>query len=82
MVDSSTAFIALLKQKQDNVSAFHCIVHRESLCAKSMANVIKITNMVREGNKSLTNRTFISFLEEIDIVYRDFLLRAEIGWFS
>lgn len=88
MVGSNTGFIGLLKQKQGNVPAFHCIVHQEALCAKSiklcdtMATVTKITNIIRGGNKSLTHRKFISFLEELDTAYGDLLLHTEIRWLS
>lgn len=88
MVESCTGFVGLLKQKQGNVPAFHCIVHQETLCAKSinlrdtMATVTKITNIIRGGNKVLTHRKFISFLEELNTAYGDLLLHTEIRWLS
>ena len=44
--------------------------------------MVKITNIIRGVNKSLTHRKFRTFLSEIDAAYRDLLLHTEIRWFS
>jgi hypothetical protein len=47
-----------------------------------MKVVVKITNLIRGGNKSLSHRKFRSFLEEIDASYGDLLLHSQIRWLS
>lgn len=63
-------------------------IKRPLICAKSvklcntMAIVIKVTNIIRGGNKSLIHRKFISLLEELNTAYGDLLLHTEIRWLS
>lgn len=87
-IGSNTGFVGLLKQNKINVPTLHCIIHQEALCAKSinlkdtMATVVKITNLIRGGHRSLNHRKFLSFLEEVDSSYGDLLLYTEIRWLS
>ncbi|PNF38714.1 hypothetical protein B7P43_G16721, partial [Cryptotermes secundus] len=81
-------FVGFLRQKQITVPTLHCIIHQETLCAKSiklsttMATVTTITNLIRGGNRSLTHRKFLTLLEEMDSAYGDLLLRTEVRWLS
>jgi hypothetical protein len=45
-----------------------------------MKIVVKITNLIRQGNRSLYHRKFRSFLLEIDASYGDLLLCSQIRW--
>jgi hypothetical protein len=47
-----------------------------------MKVVVRITNLIRRGNRSLSHRKFLSFLEEINASYRDLLLHSQIRWLS
>lgn len=47
-----------------------------------MKVVVKVTNLIRGGNMSLSHRKFRAFLEEIDAAYGDLLLHSEIRWLS
>jgi hypothetical protein len=47
-----------------------------------MKVVVKIINLIRGHNRSLSHRKFRSFLEEIDASYRDLLLHSQIRWLS
>ena len=46
---------------------------------EAMATVIKITNLVRGGNHSLTHRKVLAFLEEMDSAYGDLLVHAKVS---
>ncbi|PNF19633.1 hypothetical protein B7P43_G01086 [Cryptotermes secundus] len=88
MTGTISGFVGFLRQNQSTVPTLHCIIHQEALCAKSiklsttMANVTKITNLIRGGNRSLTHRKFLTLLEEMDSAYGDLLLHAEVRWLS
>jgi hypothetical protein len=61
----------LLRQNGVNCPLFHCIIYQEALCGKSikqsyvMKTVVKITNLIRGGNKALSHRKFREFLQQI-----------------
>ncbi|CAH1989209.1 unnamed protein product [Acanthoscelides obtectus] len=68
MTGTEIGFAGLLKQNSINCPMIHCIVHLESLCGKSLRQInvmkvaVKITNIVRGGNRALTHRKFRDFL--------------------
>jgi hypothetical protein len=88
MVGEQKGFSGLLRKSGVKCSIFHCIIHQEALCGKSvhesncMSVVVKITNLIRRDNRSLSHRKFNSFLEEIDASYGDLLLHSQIRWLS
>ena len=61
---------------------------QEALCAKTlnfshvMDLVTKVTNLIRGGNRSLSHRKFIAFLDEVDAAYGDLKMHTEIRWMS
>jgi hypothetical protein len=69
MVGEQKGFSGLLRKSGVKCPIFHCIIHQEALCGKSvqqsncMKVVVKITNLIRGGNKSLSHRKFRSSLE-------------------
>ncbi|XP_062415327.1 general transcription factor II-I repeat domain-containing protein 2A-like [Pungitius pungitius] len=81
-------FAGLLRQSGVNCPILHCIVHQEALCAKTldfgqvMELVTKVTNLIRGGNRSLSHRRFITFLDEVDAEYGDLQLHTDIRWMS
>ncbi|XP_068580201.1 general transcription factor II-I repeat domain-containing protein 2-like [Cebidichthys violaceus] len=78
------------KMKEENVTseltAYHCIIHRESLCGKAlkMEHVMSIialaVNLIRA--KGLNHRQFKSFLEEVGTEYGDLPHHTEVRWLS
>jgi hypothetical protein len=84
MVGEQKGFSGLLRKSSIKCPVFHCIIHQEALCGKSvqqsncMKVVVKITNLIRGSIKSLSHHKFHLFLEEIDTSYRDFLLHSQI----
>ena len=67
-----------------NCPMFHCIIHQEALCAKSlqMTNVmITVTNkgnIIRGGNKAQRHRKFVQFLKDLEADYEDVPLFSKI----
>lgn len=47
-----------------------------------MELVTKVTNLIRGGNRSLSHRRFITFLDEVDAEYGDLQLHTDIRWMS
>ncbi|XP_059570183.1 general transcription factor II-I repeat domain-containing protein 2B isoform X2 [Alligator mississippiensis] len=88
MVGSKAGLSGLLKKSGVVCPMIHYIIHQESLCEKwvkqveAMKVVMKVTNLIRGGNRSLLQRKFCSFLEEMQSVYGDLPLHSEIRWLS
>lgn len=65
---------------------FHCIIHQQALCAKSlelaevMNIVVKTVNFIRSS--SLKHRQFKNFLAEVDSAYPDVPYHCEVRWLS
>lgn len=60
MLGYKSGFVGQLKNNGISVASYHCIIHQESLCSKSiglsdtMSTVVKIVNKLRGGHNSLT----------------------------
>ena len=90
MVGDKKRFIKLLENYVGRkLLNFHCIIHQESLCAKTsslnlgavLATVVKIVNYL-VSHSSLVHRQFKSLLEEIDCEYEDLLLHSNVRLLS
>jgi hypothetical protein len=75
MVGKNEGLVALIKIKMSTCCAlqlmqYHCIIHQENVCAKSvgfqtiMKDVVKIVNFIR--SRALNYREFKTSLCEID----------------
>jgi hypothetical protein len=88
MAGEQKGFSGLLRKSGVKCPIFHCIIHQEALCGKSvqqsncMKVVLKITSLIRGGNRLFSHSKFRSFLEKIDASYRDFLLHSQIRWLN
>ncbi|XP_048840157.1 general transcription factor II-I repeat domain-containing protein 2-like [Brienomyrus brachyistius] len=90
MVGRTTGLATLISQKVSQcggkVAKYHCILHQEQLCARSVGmgdvvrDVIKIINCIR--SKALSHRQFRALLEEVDSQYKDVLYHQEVRWLS
>ncbi|CAH2087215.1 unnamed protein product [Euphydryas editha] len=84
MTGNVTGLTGLLKQNDIDCPLIHCIIHQEALYGKSLRQmnamkiVVKVTNLIRGGNKALSRRKFRNFFTEIDAAYGDLLLHSEI----
>ena len=90
MVGNKKGFVKLLENHVGRkLLNFYCIIHQESLCAKTsslnlgavMTTVVKIVNYL-VSHSSLVHRHFKSLLEEIDCEYGDLLLHSNVRWLS
>nr|XP_046210501.1 general transcription factor II-I repeat domain-containing protein 2-like [Oncorhynchus gorbuscha] len=78
------------KMREENcageLTVYHCIIHQEALCAKSlkmehvMTTVTQVVNFIRA--KGLNHRQFKSFLEECGSEYADVPYHTEVRWLS
>jgi hypothetical protein len=88
MVGEQKGFSGLLRKSRVKCPNFHCIIHQEALCGKSvqqsncMKVVVKITSLIRGGSRSLSHHKCRSFLEGIDASYGNLLLHSRIRWLS
>lgn len=90
MVGSRSGLATLVGEKVQEcggkVSRYHCIIHQEQLCAKSiglknvMQDVVKMVNSIR--SKALNHRQFKTMLDEMDAQYGDVLYHQEVRWLS
>jgi hypothetical protein len=47
-----------------------------------MKTVVKVTNLIQGGNKSVSDHKFQAFLAEMDTTHGDLLLHSELRWLS
>ena len=70
----------------DDVMKYHCIIHQEVLCSKTigfndvMKSVVSDVNFIRA--RALNHRQFKTFLEEVDAAYGDICFYTEVRWLS
>ncbi|KAL1248076.1 hypothetical protein QQF64_023452 [Cirrhinus molitorella] len=90
MVGRKSGLATLVSQKASEcggkVVKYHCILHQEQLCAKSvglvdvMRDVVKIVNNIH--SKALSHRQFKALMNEMDAQYGDVLYHQEVRWLS
>ncbi|XDV11489.1 hypothetical protein PO909_000420 [Leuciscus waleckii] len=90
MVGRKSGLATFVSQKVSEcggkVVKYHCILHQEQLCAKSvglvnvMRDVVKIVNNIR--SKALSHRQFKTLMHEMDAQYGDVLYHQEVRWLS
>ena len=68
------------------INKMHCIIHQESLCAKSanlvgvMSVVVKVVNSIL--SRSLNHRQFQALMDEVNVHYNHLLYFCEVRWLS
>ena len=88
MVGRKTGLVGLLKSNGVNCPTFHCIIHQEVLCTKTlqmsdiMSSVMGVVNVIRGGNKAQKHRKFVQFLNDMNAKYEDVLRHSKIRWLS
>jgi hypothetical protein len=91
MFGKNNGLIALIKQEKHKINSneiinYHCIIHQESLCAKSaninkvMDFVVKVVNQIRTS--PLSHRKFQNLMKELDAQYEDVIYWSNIRWLS
>ncbi|XP_076238656.1 general transcription factor II-I repeat domain-containing protein 2A-like [Calliopsis andreniformis] len=88
MTGTKIGLYGQFKNRDFKFPMIHCIIHQEALCGKeiklsfAMELVTKIINSIKGGNKFLSHRKFIEFLETHNAVYTDVPLHCEVRWLS
>lgn len=79
--------VALLEAHSGiNVKQYHCVVHQEALCAKTMkfehvmSVVTSTVNLIRA--RGLRHRKFQEYLREMEHEYTDIPYHTEVRWLS
>ena len=92
MSGTNIGFIGLLKSAlkekniSDNIAIFHCIIHQQNLCTKSlkfkhvMGLVIEAVNFIRA--RGLNHRQFQKFLDDLDTEHQDLAHFFKVRWLS
>ena len=90
MIGSKSVLVTLLKQhlgrRENELIQFHCLIHQENLCAKSlgfelvMKVVISRINFIK--SRSLNHRQFNNFLGDIENKCDDLIFVSEIRQLS
>ena len=93
MVGKHKGMVSLLKKemdareiRHDRLVFFHCIVHQQSLCAKSVkfdcviSVVTSCINFIKK--RDLNNRIFKQVLKDFDADYDDLLYFVAVRWTS
>ena len=92
MSGTGIGFVGLLKSAlkektiSDNIAVFHCIIHQQNLCAKSLkfkhvlSLVTKAVIFIRA--RGLNHRQFQKFLNDLDTEHQDLTYFSEVRWLS
>ena len=89
MSGTGIGFVGLLKsalKEKIDATIFHCIIHQQNLCAKSlkskhvMGPVINAVNFIRA--RGLNHRQLQKFLEDLDPEHQDLAYFSEVRWLS
>ncbi|KAI3353881.1 hypothetical protein L3Q82_005096 [Scortum barcoo] len=92
MCGHKSGLVAKIREKmqKENVTreltAYHCIIHQESLCGKAlkmkhvMSTITCAVNFIRA--KGLNHRHFKSFLSELEMEHGDLPYHTEVRWLS
>ena len=76
----------VLQSGNTNLMKYHCIIHQENLCAKSlriqsvMNVVVKTVNFIR--SRGLNHRQFQELLCDLDSEFGDVVYYSEVRWLS
>ena len=74
------------KKLSDNIAVFHCIIHQQNLCAKTLnykhvfGPVTKAVNFIRA--RGLNHRQFQKFLDDLNSAHQDLLYFTDVRWLS
>uniref|UniRef100_A0A0L8FG52 SPIN-DOC-like zinc-finger domain-containing protein n=1 Tax=Octopus bimaculoides TaxID=37653 RepID=A0A0L8FG52_OCTBM len=84
LVSKIRSELASMSIDTKDLSIFHCIIHQENLCAKSlkfehvMSKVVSSINFIK--HQALNHCQFKEFLEDIEAEYGDLVYYCEMEW--
>ncbi|XP_072380574.1 protein FAM200A-like [Diabrotica undecimpunctata] len=88
MVGHLTGFLALVQKENPDIFFTHCLLHRETVVAKSLMpelndvfqTVVKMVNHIK--SRPLKARLFYSLYSAMDSEHTQLLLHTEVRWLS
>ena len=89
MLSVRSGFVELVKRKNPNIIATHCIIHREALASRAMPPPlkqqpldcsIKIVNYVKSS--ALNTRLFQKLCQDMESQYDSLLFHTFVRWLS
>ena len=88
MIGKNVGMVQLLKQELNHSFVeFHCIIHQEALCAKSLKSLQKVVTVVTKivnyiAAHALNNRQFANLLNSCDNEFSGLLMYNNVRWLS
>ena len=64
----------------DDVCMFHCILHQQNICAKSLKFEHVMKNFIK--SRALNHRQFQKCLEDVQAEHGDLMFYCEVRWLS
>lgn len=88
MLGSRSGFVQLVREKNADVTAIHCFIHRQALAAKTLPNelnavlkfCIKVVNYIK--NSAFNTRLFKTLCEDLGSDHKTLLFHTEVRWLS
>ena len=88
MLGSKSGFVSLVKRKNPEIIATHCIIHRQALASKTLPSelncilniIIKVVNYIK--GSSLRTRLFRKLCGEMYANHQDLLFYTAVRWLS
>lgn len=83
-VNGATTLLEIFLKRP--ILKYHCIIHQEALCGKTlnmqhvMLPVVKFVNKIRA--RTLNRREFREYCELLDLEYGELILHCDVRWFS
>ena len=83
-VNGATTLLEIFLKRP--ILKYHCIIHQEALCGKTlnmqhvMLPVVKFVNKIRA--RTLNRREFREYCELLDLEYGELLLHCDVRWLS
>ena len=79
MVGRKTGLVDLLKSDGANCLTFHCVIHQEVLCTKTLQMSDIMSSVMGMAQR---HRKFVQFLNDVNAKYEDVPLYSKIRWLS
>ena len=88
MLGARSGFVELVKRKNPNIIATHCIIHREALASRTMPeelkqtldSAIKILNYIKAS--ALNSRLFRRLCQDMESEHQNLVYHTSVRWLS
>ena len=88
MLGSRSGFTTLVKSKNPDVVATHCMIHREALASKTLlqnlnsllVDIIKVVNYIK--GSALNARLFHQLCDKVDATHLSLIFHTQVRWLT